>query len=146
VVAFARKWGIDGRLARRAASGQDVNSSAHLKLCAAIGIDPVDGSKRDPRFASDIDWNRVGIKVLLALIHSSSEPGKKTAMREAAQRWKLPLVTLARMKAGQPVNIANLLNLCAALGCHPHEFLRLVPVDVSQKQQPERTEAKEEIN
>lgn len=145
-MAFARSWGIDGRLARRAASGQDVNSSAHLQLCAAIGLDPVDGSKCEPRAIADIDWNRVGIKVLLALIHSSSAPGKKTAMRAAAKAWKLPLVTVARMKAGQPVNIANLLNLCAALGCHPHEFLRLVPVDVSQKHQPERIEAKEETN
>lgn len=129
VVALARAYGIPGRLARHAASGMDVNASDYLKLCAAVGIDPIAESMTVARRnLPEIDWSLVGLKVLARLIGTPEQPqNPKIAMRQAAKNWKLSLVTLARMKGGQPVGIENLLKLCCALDCHPHEFLKRSP-------------------
>lgn len=141
VVALARKWGIGGRLARRAAKDIDVNASAYIKLCAAVEIDPASGIATTVAcFKADIDWNRVATKILLALIN-----GNKT-MREAAKEWKISLVALARAKSQQPVNVDNFLKICAGLGCHPHEFTIRVPVAATMKQLVEQREPHDRIS
>lgn len=142
VVALARAYDIPGRLARRAAAGMDVNASTYLKLCAAVGIDPIAESMTvAQRKLPDIDWSLVGLKVLARLIGTPEQPqNPKIAMRQAAKQWKLSLVTLARMKGGQPVGIDNLLKLCCALDCHPHEFLKRSPEMFHVSQQVERVE------
>lgn len=129
VVALAREYGVDGRLGRRAASGMDVNADAYLKLCAAAGIDPIaEGMTVALRKLPDLNWTLVGIKVLAQLIGTPAEPKTpKVAMRQAAKEWNLSLVAIARLKSGQPVGIDNLLKLCCALDCHPHEFLTRSP-------------------
>ena len=141
VAALARVWGIDGRSARKAASGKVIDANSYLKLCAAVGIEPVSDLACHSRHIPDIDWGRVGIKIMLALIGDPGTPSaEKLTMRSAAKAWKISLVVLGRMKAGQPASADNLLALCAALKCHPHTFLKLVPVEVSQKQLPEHLE------
>lgn len=141
VVAFALRCGVDGRLGRRAAAGMDVNASAHLKLCAGLGIDPLTGEEviMGALPIPDLDWHRVGVKVLLELIGTPDKP-HHLPMRQAAEEWGLSLVTLARMKAAHPVNIDNLLTLCRALRCHPHDFLRRTPEKFAVKHQVEHVE------
>lgn len=144
VVAFARQWGIDGRIARRAARGIDTNASDYLRLCAAVGIDPILPIEAEPKRLDPLNWELVSIKVRATLIGSPGEPN--ITMRKLASVWKLPLVSLARMKAGQPVNIDNLLKLCRALRCHPHMFVKRSPPppmfhSEQEVEQPERASA-----
>ena len=125
VVAFARAHGVDGRVARRAARGIDINASDYLRLCGALGICPVTGGATEPKVLADIDWRLVGLKVCATLIGS---PGDKSMpMRKAAKSWRIALAALARMKSGQPVSVDNLLRLCRGLGVHPHLFIARRP-------------------
>lgn len=142
VVALAREYGIDGRLARRAASGMDVNASAYVQLCGMAGIDPVTGRRSVYHRAPPLDWRLVGIKVCLALIGSPGE--LPVSMRAAAKRWRVTLITIARAKAGSPVGVENFLRLCRGLGVHPHHFLERKPEvfhGEQQVKQPEPSQA-----
>lgn len=150
VVALARTNGVDGRLGRRAAAGQPVNAGAHLKLCAACGIDPVTGDDFYlvnggpvpivPSTIPHLDWNRVAIKVLLAIINNDTLPddpkgrrSRRKSLRKLERAWKVPSATVNRAKHGQPVSIDNLLKIAKGLGVHPHVFLALQPPLISQE-------------
>ena len=143
LLALAERAGVNGRLARRAARGIAINADAYLKLCSAVWIDPVKGTYLSATAITieplpDLDWNRVAIKVLLALI---GEPGtKKLPIRDAAKKWRIPVVTLSRAKSEQPIGIDNLLKLCRALNCHPHDFLKRTPGMFHAEQSPEHIE------
>jgi|GEM_PF-3608848 len=142
VVAFARAWGVDGRLGRRAAAGQPVNADAHLKLCHAVGIDPVDGHETYGIRSKlpDLDWNRVAIKVLMAVINNDPAPNspigrrsRRKSLRKLERAWKLPFVTINRAKHGQPVSIESLLRIAEGLDVHPHAFLTVRPPLINQE-------------
>lgn len=133
VAEFARNWGIDGRGARRAAEGKDVPPTVYLQLCAALGLRPMTFAPCHPRKIPEIDWQRVGIKISLAFIGTPEQPVPEGfTMRVAAKKWGISLTVLARMKAGNSASTDSLLRLCDALDWDPHDFLTLVPADVSQ--------------
>ena len=137
VVALARTYGIDGRLARRAAREIPVNANAYLKLCAACGIDPMTGATGVQRTIADLDRNRLAIQVLLAIIGGNS-------LRKLAKTWKVEYTAINRAKHQLPVNVDNFLKICAGLRMHPHAFLAPVPPEFHAKQslqQPEQERA-----
>lgn len=134
VADFARRWGIEGRPARRAAEGKEVDISTHLKLCAALGLDPLTGNGIEPCQIDNVDWNRVGIQLQLAFIGTPDKPvAPSFTMRVASKKWGIPLAPLARMKAGSPASAENFFKVCDALTLHPHVFLKSVPAPVNQK-------------
>jgi len=114
--ALADRTGVNPRRLSRALKGAPINVDDHLYLCAALGVDPVDGRSAPPRKIPSFDWNLLAIKVLLAII-------AKGSMRALAKEWDIPLPTLNRVKHQQPVSVESLLAVCARLGCHPHLFL-----------------------
>jgi hypothetical protein len=126
VVAFARGWRIEGRIARRAARCIDINASDYLRLCAALGLDPVSFKKAagGPRAITDIDWRLVSAVALMAQINGN------LAIRAAAARWKLATPALVRIRDGLPVNVENYLAFCRAsdIKAHPHKFLSRQPM------------------
>lgn len=132
VVELARAWGVDGRLARRAARGIPVNVSVYLQLCAAAGIDPVTG---EPVIVDGplpaLDPNRLAIKVLLALIAGQS-------LRKLAKAWRVEYTAINRAKHGLPVNVENFLKICAGLGVHPHSVLTFHAKQSLQQSDEER--------
>lgn len=121
VVELARKAGVDGRLGRRVAKGITINASAYLRLCAVIGLDPLTGETgTEGTVPRDLDWNRVAIKILLALIAGSS-------LRKLSKAWKVEYTAINRAKHQQPVNIDNFLKICRGLKMHPYDFLASKP-------------------
>lgn len=134
VVAFARAWDIDGRLARRAAKAIEVNASTYLRLCAAIGIDPVSGKKAPSQALTEIDWRLVSAMALMAQITNN------LSIRKAAERWHLPTPALVRIRDGEPVGIDNFLKFCRAcdIAAHPHKFKKRVPTEFHGKQPVEQ--------
>ena len=136
VVALAREFGIEGRLARRAAQNIEVNVSAYMRLCAAACIDPVTGKivhcediDRWAAATADVDPRRLAIKILTLLIHSDK------SMRQLAKKWGVSTTALARAKVEAPVNVDNFLRICKGLKCQPHEFTKRTP-EMSHVKQP----------
>ena len=55
--AVARRVGVPSRQASMARAGKPINAGAHLALCAAVGIDPVDGTSRPAKELSpNVVW------------------------------------------------------------------------------------------
>jgi DNA-binding Xre family transcriptional regulator len=114
---FARAAGVNGRLVNRAARAIAINADAYLKLCAAVGICPVNGFVAQKEFdLSDLSWNRLAIKILLALIAGKS-------LRKLSKEWRVEYSAINRAKNGQHVGIDNFLKICAGLNVHPHALL-----------------------
>ncbi|MEI9804064.1 MAG: hypothetical protein WDN48_05870 [Pseudolabrys sp.] len=122
VISFARQWGIDGRLGRRAAKDIEINASAYLRLCGAVGIDPATGRPAPAEEFTDIDWRLVSLTVCMTLIE------KSLSIRAAAKRWKLSPAAVVRLREGEPVNVENFLAFCKATGAKPTKFRTRVPV------------------
>ncbi|MDP2410379.1 MAG: hypothetical protein Q8M26_08840 [Pseudolabrys sp.] len=124
VVALAREYGIDGRLARRAAKNIEVNASAYVQLCAAVGIDPVTGKPAPREQVPEIDWRLVSAMALMVLINTS------LSIRKAASRWKLSPAALVRLREGEPVSVENFLAFCAApdIKAKPSKFRARSPM------------------
>lgn len=122
VVALARAFEIDGRLARRAAKDIEVNASTYVRLCGAVGIDPMNGKPVPAEAVSEIDWRLVSAMALLTLIE------KSITIRDAGVRWKLSTAAVNRIRNGEPVNTDNFLGFCKAIGCKPAKFRTRVPV------------------
>lgn len=108
--------GIEPRLIRRAIVGQSINASTHLRLCAAIGSDPV---TQEAKPASRIgEFHRPSLASAIR-IHRIVE---KVRRRAAAERMGLKVPTLCRIEYGEPVSIEAVLIACKWIGRHPYDF------------------------
>jgi DNA-binding Xre family transcriptional regulator len=102
------------RLVFRARAGRPINAGAFLAICAAIGIDPVDGSSRAPRAVpARVAWRMVGVGLSIA------RRLRRQDLRSAAKVIGISASTLCRIEAGDAVSVESLLALCRYIGVHP---------------------------
>ena len=137
LVDLARRYGVPGIAARRAAREIAINADAYLKICRAAGIDPVTGGRDvvdEP--LPDLCLTRLAIKVFMVVIGGQS-------LRTLSKKWGVEYTAINRAKHQQPVNVDNFLRICAGLGDHPHLFLKRKPMFHGEQsvQQPERASA-----
>lgn len=108
--------GIEPRLIRRAVVGQQVNASTHLRLCAAIGIDPVTGNVAATKHVGDLHRTSLGSALRMRRIVD------KLRREPAAKQIGVSYATLRRLEYGEPVFIEAVLAACRWLDRHPYEF------------------------
>jgi hypothetical protein len=117
LAALAVSAGVPRRIVSRAAAGQPINASAYLKICSAIGLDPVTG-KECPSVIhwGDIQWwfFACGLKVTRML--------RKLSIRDVVLLTGVSGATISRTEAGRPISAENYLALCAFIGVHPHHY------------------------
>jgi hypothetical protein len=102
----------------RARAGKPINAGAFLAICAAIGIDPTDGSSRAPRaIPARIAWPMVGAGLRIA------RRLRRDDMRSAAKVIGISASTLCRIEAGDAVSVESLLASCRYVGVHPEHYL-----------------------
>lgn len=119
VVALAKVAGVDGIYARRAAKGIAINVVAYLKLCAALGLDPVSGdpSLIEP-YDGELQWNYVGLALKgqrFLREHTIAEAKKVIGGISDA--------TISRVENGQECSIEHFLSICIYLNRHPYSLL-----------------------
>jgi transcriptional regulator with XRE-family HTH domain len=115
--AVARRAGVPSKLASMARAGKPINAGAHLALCAATGIDPVDGKSRPAKqLAPNVVW------WLLSGALYITRSLKKLDQRAAAKVIEISPATVCRVERGQPVSIGVLLKVCAFIGVHPDGY------------------------
>jgi DNA-binding Xre family transcriptional regulator len=115
--AVARQAGVTPRQASLARAGKPVNAGAYLALCAATGIDPVNGGARPPKLISPnvVWWLLSGALYITRHL-------KKLDQRAAAEALGISAASVCRVEQGQPVSIGVLLKVCAFIGVHPFGY------------------------
>jgi transcriptional regulator with XRE-family HTH domain len=114
---LARRADVTSRQASLARAGKPVNAGAYLALCAATGIDPVDGKSRPAKVLSPnvVWWLLSGALYITRHL-------KKLDQRAAAEAIGISAATVCRVERGHPVSIGVLLKVCAFIGVHPFGY------------------------
>jgi transcriptional regulator with XRE-family HTH domain len=114
---LAREARVTPRQVSLARSGKPINAGAHLALCAAVGIDPVDSKPRPVKVLSpNIVW-----WILSGALYITRNL-KKLDQRAAAKVIGISPATVCRVECGQPVSIGVMLKVCAFIGVHPDGY------------------------
>jgi hypothetical protein len=115
--AIARQAGVTSRQVSLARAGKPVNAGAYLALCAATGIDPVDGEPRPARVISPnvVWWLLSGALYITRHL-------KKLDQRAAAEAIRISAASVCRVECGQPISIGVMLKVCAFIGVHPFGY------------------------
>lgn len=109
--------GIDRRLGNRAMRGRQVNASAFVQMCCAIGLNPYTGGAREKLSVSGpILWWFLGAAVNLHRI------GDGLSQRDAAKEASVHYTTICRIENMQPVSTDNYLAVCKWLGADVSSF------------------------
>jgi transcriptional regulator with XRE-family HTH domain len=115
--AIARQAGVSPKLVSLARAGKPINAGAYLAVCAAIGIDPVDGKRRPvQQIKPSLVWWQ--LSAALHIIRSL----KKLDQRAAAKVIGVSPATVCRVERVQPVSIGVLIKVCAFIGVHPFGY------------------------
>lgn len=117
---------VEPRLVRRAILGQQINAGDHLKLCAAIGLDPLQGKFRADAPLGDLHW--ASLSAALRMKRFSLNPN--LTLRLAAREARTSYSALGRIERGEPVSIDAVIAVCRWLDRHPFDF---VSPDVSRE-------------
>ena len=114
---MASRAGVTSRQASLARAGKPVNAGAYLALCAATGIDPVDGKTRPAKVVSPnvVWWLLSGALYITRHL-------KKLDQRGAAEAIGISAASVCRVECGQPVSIGVMLKVCAFIGVHPFGY------------------------
>jgi hypothetical protein len=114
---LARQAGIMPRQVSLARSGKAINAGAHLALCAAAGVDPVDGAAQPVKVVSaDVVW------WLLSGALYITRNLRKLDQRGAATAIGVSPSTVCRVECGKPVSAENMIKVCAFIGVHPYGY------------------------
>jgi transcriptional regulator with XRE-family HTH domain len=133
---IARQAGVTSRQVSLARSGKPVNAGAYLALCAAVGVDPVDGKDRPVKSVSpNILW-----WVLSGAMYISRNL-KKLDQRAAAEVIGISAASVCRVECGQPVSVGILLRVCAFIGVHPFGYTAplICPPEIVSRGTPTET-------
>lgn len=117
LMSLARQAGVTPRQASFARTGKAINAGAYLALCAAAGVDPVDGASRPVK---DVSANVVWWLLSGALYITRNL--RKLDQRSAATAIGISPSTVCRVERGKPVSIGNMLKVCAFIGVHPDGY------------------------
>lgn len=115
---LAQTADVDRRLISRVLAGQPINASAYLKLCGALGLDPVTGKPVPATAIGNIEW------WFFAGDLREKRIAKKLTCRAAAEEAGIAPTTFFRAEAGISVSAESYLALCRFIGLHPHHYTR----------------------
>lgn len=111
---LGRALGLERHAARRAKKGHPISASDFLKLCAAIGLDPVNPLQLVPmRGLGDLDHRflAMGLTIRMSLNGHS--------LRSAARAMEVSHTAVKRLCDGVPTSVGTVIQACKYLGQHP---------------------------
>ncbi|RXF72095.1 hypothetical protein [Hansschlegelia zhihuaiae] len=114
---FGVTSGVGYTVAERALEGRPIAALDHLRICAALGLDPATlepPSADAPRFGGAILWVTFGAALTVARHLKGHD------QRTAAMEASVSLATVSRAEHGRALGAAIYLRLCAYAGKHPH--------------------------
>jgi transcriptional regulator with XRE-family HTH domain len=128
---IADRAGVGRRQALLARAGKPIGAGAHLALCGAIGIDPMDGAPCPSRTVPPhIAWWLVAAALFI------TRTSRRLDQRRAAQITGMSAATVCRLEAGKPVNIVNLVKACRFIGVHADGYAVPLPSFIAEARGP----------
>lgn len=123
MLAIAKKAGIGIKAIARAAGGGPLSANDHLRLCAALEIDPMAGFGRvaygmNLAFPDPADFD----PHFLALGLQLRQRRNRHNDTQAARVIGIKLGTILRIKAGTLVPVGATLRACRYIGVHPFAY------------------------
>jgi hypothetical protein len=119
--------GVSPRQAANAIMGRPVATVAHLRLCAALGLDPLPQFPHAQVAPADFDF------VVFALAMRMARALKKHTEREAAAVMKVSPSTVCRIENAHEMTITVVLKACAYVQMHPFAYFKPAPGDVPRE-------------
>lgn len=117
---LAELTGVPFNVIHRACTGRAIGAEPYLILCAAIGIDPANGSPCEPRRVGNILWGYLGWDLMRHRLERGLD------QRAAAKLAGLTHPVICRLEAGRAVSIESLTKICFLIGKHPASYTVLL--------------------
>lgn len=118
--------GVTRRQVCLARAGKPIGAGAHLALCGAVGIDPIDGASRPPKVVSaNVVW------WILSTALYVTRNLRKLDQRSAARLIGVSPATVCRVECAKPVSVEAMLKVCAFVGVHPDGYT--APLDCARR-------------
>lgn len=112
------------RRAYSCAHGRSMPADVHLRLCLAIGIDPVDGHTMQPQPPRGIAAHSLAIALQQKRIERNHDN------RTAARIMGISISTLSRLENAKVRSIDSMIAVCRYIGKNPFDYLN---ADVSRE-------------
>lgn len=116
VEALAARGGVPAREAGRLAIGFNVSAPDFLKLCAALGVDPMTAAASHPCRIGDLD------RALLGAGMQIQRRLRGDSYRKAARVAMLSYSAILRVERGEITSVRTVLRACAYIGVHPFHY------------------------
>jgi DNA-binding XRE family transcriptional regulator len=113
--------GVSPRQAANAIAGRPVSTVAHLRLCVALGLDPLPQFPHAQVAPANFDF------VVFALAMRMARALKKHTEREAAAAMKVSPSTVCRIENAHEMTITVILKVCVYVGAHPFGYFKVAP-------------------
>lgn len=119
---LCRAAGVPRSVLDHASSQGRGNAEAHMALCFALGIDPVNGSDRTPAPRPiEIYWPLFATAVAL------KRAGLGLNIRDGARAAGVSVAVMSRAENQFVLSAAMMFKLCAWVGVHPEIYTRFRP-------------------
>jgi hypothetical protein len=138
LVELATQAGVATRIIAKAAQGQPVPTIDHLRLCAALEVDPLAGLGPahyglHVAFPSPSSFDFAFFATGLML----QQRLKRQSDHQACRAIGIRQGTLKRLKAGEKQGVGPVLRACAYIGVHPFGYCagpkKFLPENVSRE-------------
>jgi DNA-binding XRE family transcriptional regulator len=125
---IATTAGITSRQMANALHARPVNAVAHLRLCAALGFDPLPEIPHPMVSPADFDF------VVLSLALRLRRRLNNQTQRECAKAVGTSAKTIVDMERARAHSIGVLLRTCVYVGVHPFGYFRPVKVPIVSRE------------
>lgn len=121
LVAVANSAGLKLGRITKAAKGYPLSASDHLRICAALKIDPYTGSDLDnvPP-PGDFEFKALGAGVAMRRI----QLGHDSSIRKTAEAIGVSHSTFLKIERGEITSIASVLAACRYVGLSPFAYVK----------------------
>lgn len=130
-IALGEAAGVPEALVLRAIQGRAINAKAHVRLCAALQLDPATGAHAVPLTAGEFDWIMFALAIKARRFKSERE-GIRPGLRPFAKHVGTSLTTLSRAENNYPISAEGMIAICRAIDAQPFDFLKPVQPCVSR--------------
>ena len=119
LIELASAWSIPPQSMRRYAKGRPINATDYLKICGAIGHDPVTGGSGSlQQRIGDIDWRFIALA-----LHGQRMLRGQTVRSACKAIGGISSATICRLEAGRECTIEHFLAICRYVGKHPYDVI-----------------------
>jgi hypothetical protein len=118
-LAIGKAAGVPGRAVGAAIARRPINAECHLRLCAALGVDPAPDLKAPRAEPGPFDHLQMAMGFKMRRMMNGH------SVRAAGKVVGISGFTVSRLENGHLVSIGVVVRACRYIGVHPFGYLRV---------------------